>query len=86
MEKQKEICYNIQLEKKRSGIMAVITKRLGSLEYLTAQKISAPHLFTTRYGGVSNGIYGSLNLGMHRGDSEENVKKNFCLANAVKSY
>lgn len=77
MEKQKEICYNIQLEKKRSGIMAVITNRFGSLEYLTAQRISVPHLFTTRRGGVSSGIYKSLNLGMHRGDSEENVKKNF---------
>ncbi len=57
--------------------MAVITNRFGSLEYLTAQRISVPHLFTTRRGGVSSGIYKSLNLGMHRGDSEENVKKNF---------
>ncbi len=57
--------------------MAVITNHFGSLEYLTAQRISVPHMFTTRHGGVSSGIYKSLNLGMHRGDSEENVKKNF---------
>ena len=33
--------------------MSVITKKLGQLEYLTAEGISAPHCFTTRMGGVS---------------------------------
>ncbi len=58
--------------------------RLGSLEYLCADNIQAPHGFTTRYGGVSQGIWSSLNLGMHRGDTAENVGKNYeILANAL---
>lgn len=33
-------------------------------------------LFTTRYGGVSKGIYESLNLGLHVGDDEKDVLQN----------
>lgn len=47
------------------------------LEYLVADNITVPHAFTTRHGGVSTGIFASLNLGMHRGDSDENVGKNY---------
>ena len=57
--------------------MAVITQKQGQLEYLTAQGISVPHCFTTRRGGVSTGIFDSLNLGNHRGDREENVAENY---------
>lgn len=39
--------------------------------------ISCPHGFSTRLGGVSNGIYESLNLGMNRGDDPELVKQNW---------
>jgi len=56
--------------------MSVITQKLGTMEYLTAEGISAPHCFTTRMGGVSTGIHESLNIAMHRGDSRENVQKN----------
>ncbi|WP_058485541.1 peptidoglycan editing factor PgeF [Defluviitalea phaphyphila] len=35
------------------------------------------HCFSTRLGGVSKGIYESLNLGFGRGDNEENVKTNY---------
>lgn len=35
------------------------------------------HGFSTRLGGVSEGIYGSLNLGFGRGDSNENVISNY---------
>ena len=56
--------------------MPLITKKLGSLEYLTAGEIRVPHCFTTRMGGVSTGIYASLNIGMHRGDDDENVIRN----------
>jgi YfiH family protein len=48
----------------------------GSMEYLVAENIAVPHGFTTRLGGVSSGIFGSLNLGLHRGDEPENVAKN----------
>jgi len=57
--------------------MSVITKRVGALEYLTAEGISVPHCFTTRHGGVSTGSLSSLNIGVHRGDEPGNVEENF---------
>lgn len=57
--------------------MAVITHKIGTLEYLAAEEISVPHCFTTRLGGVSTGVLSSLNLGNHRGDSAENVEENY---------
>ena len=53
------------------------TNRSGELEYLTAEHISAPHCFTTRLGGVSEGYLESLNIGPCRGDDPENVVENF---------
>lgn len=35
------------------------------------------HCLSTRVGGVSEGVYESLNLGYNRGDKKENVDKNF---------
>ena len=56
--------------------MSVITKKLGQLEYLTAEGISVPHCFTTRFGGVSKGIFDSMNIAIKEGECEENVRKN----------
>ena len=42
-----------------------------------ADNISVPHGFTTREGGVSKGIFSSMNIAMHRGDEAENVAKNY---------
>ncbi len=56
--------------------MSIITIQQGTLEYLTAEGISVPHAFTTRYGGVSKGSQESLNLAFGRGDSLENVEEN----------
>ena len=64
--------------------MAVITKKQGKLEYLTAEGITVPHCFTTRLGGVSKQHLASLNIGMHRGDTAEAVAGNYrILGNAV---
>ena len=64
--------------------MAVLTVKKGALEYLTAQGITVPHGFTTRLGGVSEGILSSLNIGIHRGDQWENVLENYkILGNAL---
>jgi len=52
------------------------TQKQGTLEYLTAEGITAPHCFTTRHGGVSTGSQSSLNLAIGRGDSMENVEEN----------
>ena len=57
----------------------IITKKQGTLEYLTAEGISVPHCFTTRYGGVSTGTQESLNLAYGRGDSMENVERNLTI-------
>ena len=54
--------------------MALITTRVGTLEYLTAPQIQVPHCFTTRHGGVSTGSQSSLNLAYGRGDTMENVQ------------
>ena len=64
--------------------MSIQTIKHGTLEYLTAEGISVPHCFTTRYGGVSTGSQSSLNLAIGRGDSPENVEKNLrILADAL---
>ena len=57
--------------------MAIITHQKGELEYLAAQNITAVHCFTTRFGGVSKGYLASMNIGTHRGDTRENVLKNY---------
>ena len=57
--------------------MAVITKRTGDLEYQVAESIGVPHCFTTRLGGVSQGIFDSLNLNFSRGDDPQRVVENY---------
>ena len=51
--------------------------KLGKLEYLHAPSITVPHCFTTRFGGVSEGHLASMNIGPSRGDSQENLLKNY---------
>lgn len=45
-------------------------KRYNDLPYIK-------HCFTTKFGGVSKGIFSSLNLSFSRGDDTEAVKKNY---------
>ncbi len=47
----------------------VVIEKGNNLEY--------PHGFSTRYGGVSEGIFKSLNLGMNRGDEPLHVAENW---------
>ena len=54
----------------------VITKKQGTLEYLTAQGITCPHCFTTKLGGVSTGVMAGLNIAIKDGETKENVRKN----------
>lgn len=52
--------------------------RQGALEYLTASCLAETiHCFSTRFGGVSRDALSALNLGMHRGDTPENVWENY---------
>lgn len=57
--------------------MSIKNKRYGIVEYLKADGIKAPHCFTTRLGGVSEGILSSMNIGMHRGDDPQKVAENY---------
>lgn len=49
----------------------------GGLVYMTARTLGAKHAFSTRFGGVSEGDFASLNLGFGRGDPDENVMENY---------
>ena len=55
--------------------------RKGEVEYLTfpllEQTGMVRHLFSTRVGGVSRGIYSTMNLSYTRGDEKEAVDENF---------
>lgn len=61
--------------------MKVQVNRAGSVEYLTFPMLERTgivrHLFSTRAGGVSEGIYSSMNLSYTRGDRKETVDENF---------
>jgi len=45
--------------------------------YMTAPNIETSHAFTTRHGGVSEGIFLALNLGLNRGDNPAKVRENY---------
>ena len=56
-------------------------KSSGAVRWMEAETLSAVpglvHAFTTRAGGVSEGIWSSLNLGFNRGDEPERVEENY---------
>ncbi|MBD5544275.1 MAG: peptidoglycan editing factor PgeF [Lachnospiraceae bacterium] len=74
----KEECYPV-LRQEEKPVM--IQNRAGDMEYLTfplLEDISCiRHLFTTRLGGISKGMYASMNLSFTRGDEKEAVMENF---------
>lgn len=61
--------------------MRMKQNRMGQVEYLTFPLIEQTglvrHLFTTRLGGVSKDIYGTMNLSYTRGDDIDAVDENF---------
>ncbi len=57
--------------------MSFTEKNNNGLIYMCSDKLGAHHAFTTRFGGVSRGCLGSLNLGSNRGDDPENVRENY---------
>ena len=59
--------------------MSFCEKNINGLRYMTAPTISARHAFTTRFGGVSEGVYASMNLGTGRGDDDERIRENYRL-------
>lgn len=57
--------------------MSFIEHNKDGLIYMSSDQIAARHAFTTRYGGVSQGDFASLNLGANRGDDPAAVRENY---------
>lgn len=58
----------------------------NGITYGFAPELGTAHGFSTRLGGVSQGMYATLNLGLNTGDTRENVVENyhrFCAAVGV---
>lgn len=70
-----------QLIRKSHSKQQMKINRHHLTEYLTFPLLEETglvrHLFSTRYGGVSKGIYASMNLSYSRGDQKEAVDENF---------
>ncbi|CZT55453.1 Laccase domain protein YfiH [Eubacteriaceae bacterium CHKCI005] len=63
--------------KQKDGVVTLHFPMLEEVEGIS-------HAFSTRLGGVSQGIFSSMNLSFGRGDSDENVRENYrriCAAN-----
>lgn len=71
----------IRLQRKRTKGEGMRRKRSGELEYLTFPLLEdcglVDHLFSTRHGGVSKGVYASMNLSYTRGDEKAAVDENY---------
>lgn len=70
------------------GEIVLKIEKTGNLEYIAFENLTqtgmVSHCFTTRHGGVSEGYYGSMNMGLSRGEDREKVLKNYeILADAV---
>ena len=60
--------------------MSFYDRQVGGLSLHTSgllERAGVIHGFTTRQGGVSSGIYASLNLGTGRGDDRAKVRENY---------
>lgn len=66
---------------RHNNALQVKRNRTGELEYLTFPLLEQTgivrHLFSTRLGGASEGIYSTMNLSYTRGDQKEAVDDNF---------
>lgn len=58
-------------------------KAFKNCKYRVSDKLKARHVFTTRIGGVSSGVYASWNLGENRGDDPECVRENYRILGEV---
>ena len=73
----------MEIKRKGTGKGSETLKRnvSGDMEYLTFPSLEETgmvrHLFSTRIGGVSQGIFASMNLSYVRGDRKEAVDENF---------
>lgn len=80
------VMYNIERAERKNG--PVMKQNCdGGVEYLTFPLLEdtgiVRHLFTTRLGGVSEGIYATMNLSYQRGDDPEHVLENYKRVGAI---
>ncbi len=57
--------------------MAFIQHEHNTVTFLTSSLIGAHHCFTTRLGGVSEGIFESMNLRERSGDDASRIRENY---------
>lgn len=74
LEKRKNINMTLRYEGEH---LVEVREESGAVEVETSSLLRAEHGFSTRAGGVSEGIYHSLNLGKNRGDIPERVNENW---------
>lgn len=64
-----------------SGVHTIEQRAAGAMEYLVFPLLEETgivrHLFTTRLGGVSEGVFSTMNFSVDRGDREECVAENY---------
>ncbi len=69
------------IRERRAGGEVLQQNRSGEMEYLTfpslEQTKAVKHLFSTRLGGASQGIYSTMNLSFTRGDDVTVVSENY---------
>lgn len=72
---------DFEILNRKSGPPVLVQKRRGEVEYLSFPGLSGTglvnHLFTTRKGGVSKGIFASMNMSYTRGDDKSAVDENY---------
>ncbi|MBD5456062.1 MAG: peptidoglycan editing factor PgeF [Lachnospiraceae bacterium] len=72
---------NFEKLKRKPGKTVLMQKRKGEVEYLSFPHLAetglVDHLFTTRRGGVSQGIFASMNVSYTRGDDKAAVDENY---------
>lgn len=72
---------NFEILKRKPGKPVLMQERKGEVEYLSFPHLTETglvnHLFTTRKGGVSRGIFSSMNVSYTRGDDKEAVDENY---------
>lgn len=72
-----ELIESVKYTNKREIFEIVEREGVTYLEFKDMQKLPVIHGFSTRLGGVSEGIYSSMNLSYTRGDDETAVTENF---------
>ncbi len=71
----------MEIIRKKGSALGLRQNRMGEMEYLTSPLLEgtgvAAHMISTRLGGVSSGMFATMNYSYVRGDDKEAVDENF---------